>query len=88
MYEVLQYSLETFGDSMESIDEIVLLGRLLDVLYLLQVLVHVFGVDVRHVKLVQLIALLNNYSNLIFLTYVHCLTGVIILLVIIRRFYR
>ena len=48
---------------------------------------HVFGVDVGHVKLVQLIALLNNYSNLIFLTYVHCLTGIIVLLVIISCFY-
>ena len=73
---------------MQSVDEVILIRRLLDVLYLLEVLMHVLCVDVWHIKLVQIVALLYNYSNLIFFTYIHCLTCVVGFLVVVRRFYR
>ena len=74
---------------MQSIHEIVPLRRLFDVLYLLQVLVHVLRVNVRHIKFVQVVHLFYNYSNLILFTYVHCLTIVVVVfLIVVRRFHR
>ena len=72
---------------MQSVQEVVFVCRPLDVLDLLQILVHVFGVNIRCVKLVQSIYLFDNNSNLVLLTYIHRFT-VTIFLVLVSRFYR
>lgn len=73
---------------MQPIDEVIFPGWLLDVLYLFQILVHVFRVNVWNIELVQVIDLFNDYSNLVFFAYVHCLAISIVFLIVIRCFHR
>lgn len=72
---------------MQSVQEVVFILRPLNILYLLQILVHVLRVNIRCVKFIQRVYLFYNNSDLIFLAYVHGFS-VIIFLVLVSRLYR
>ena len=72
---------------MQSVQEVVFVLRPLNILYLLQILVHVLRVNIRCVKFIQRVNLFYTNSDLIFLAYIHCFS-VIIFLVLVSRLYR